>query len=183
MPVTRRTLRTARAIRVEIDREVEHAVADLVRAWGVAWDAVADEWRAAVAELVAAMQDGRWPSRAVILRSARVQRAMQITAAKIDELGKHVGVRVKQGLPDLLAAQECSHPCGKHLKGEGFDNIVVGSQFKAHYLVGGSIFGRKHKDRQPCIDGAQALQDCQPVQPGHHDVKNDKVRRVGARDR
>ncbi len=106
MPVTRRTLRTARAIRVDIDREVEHAVADLVRAWGVAWDAVADEWRVAVAELVAAMQDGRWPSRAVILRNARVQRAMQITAGKIDELGQYVGVRVTQGIPDLLAAQE-----------------------------------------------------------------------------
>lgn len=106
MPVTRRTLRTARAIRVEIDREVEQAVADLVRAWGVAWDVVADEWRAAVAELVAAMQDGRWPSRAVILRNARVQRAMQITAGKIDELGQYVGVRVTQGIPDLLAAQE-----------------------------------------------------------------------------
>lgn len=106
MPVTRKTLRTARTIRVDIDREVEEAVADLVRAWGVAWDAVADEWRAAVADLTGAMQDGRWPSRAAILRSARVQRAMQITAAKIDELGRHVGVRVVQSLPSLLATQE-----------------------------------------------------------------------------
>lgn len=106
MAISRRTLRHARAIRVDIDAEVEQAVADIVRAWGVAWDAVADEWRAAVADLVAGMTDGRWPSRAVILRNARVQRAMQITAGKLDELGRQAGVRIVQGIPDLIAGQE-----------------------------------------------------------------------------
>lgn len=106
MPVSRRTLRHARTIRVDIDTEVEQAVADLVRAWGVAWDVVADEWRAAVAELTAGMKDGMWPSRTVILRNARVQKAMQITAGKLDELGQYAGVRIMQGIPDLLASQE-----------------------------------------------------------------------------
>ena len=108
MPVTRRTLRTARAIRVDIDREVEQAVADLVRAWGVAWDVVADEWRAAVAELTAAMQDGRWPSRAVILRSARVQRAMQITAGKIGPTW--VTDRLTKPHPDAYVDQSATAP-------------------------------------------------------------------------
>ncbi len=106
MAISRRTLRHARAIRVDIDAAVEAAVADLVRAWGVAWDVVADEWRAAVAELTASMRDGRWPSRAVILRNARVQAAMQVTAAKLEELGQLAGVRIVQGVPDLLASQE-----------------------------------------------------------------------------
>jgi SPP1 gp7 family putative phage head morphogenesis protein len=106
MATSRRTLRHARTIRVDIDTAVEAAVADLVRAWGVAWDAVADEWRAAVADLTAGMTDGRWPSRAVILRNARVQAAMQVTARKLEELGQFAGVRIVQGVPDLLASQE-----------------------------------------------------------------------------
>ena len=108
MAVNRRTMRLSRTIRVEIDDQVEKALADIVQAWGVAWDAVADEWRSAVADLSAGMKDGRWPSRAVILRNARVLRAMQITAAKLDELGTHSGVRIVQGIPDLLAAQEAA---------------------------------------------------------------------------
>lgn len=106
MSVSRKTMRLARSIRVDIDDAVEQALAELVRAWGVAWDSVADEWRAAVAELTAGMKDGKWPSRAVILRNARVIRAMKITAAKLDELGLQSGVRIVQGLPDLIAGQE-----------------------------------------------------------------------------
>jgi SPP1 gp7 family putative phage head morphogenesis protein len=100
------TLRHARQIRVVIDDSVEQALADLVKQWGVAWDAVADEWRAAVAELSAARVDGRWPSRTVILRNARVQAAMQITSGKLDELSRNAGIRIVQGIPDLLTAQE-----------------------------------------------------------------------------
>lgn len=106
MATSRRTLRHARQIRIDIDTAVEAAVADLVRSWGVAWDTVADEWRAAVAELTAGMKDGRWPARAVILRNARVQKAMQATATKLEELGRLAGVRIVQGVPDLLASQE-----------------------------------------------------------------------------
>ena len=100
------TIRQARHIRVLIDTVVDGTVADLVQAWGSAWDAVADEWRAAVAELQTLTVDGRWPARATILRSMRVQRAMQITAAKLDELSAAAGVRIVQDLPDLIGAQE-----------------------------------------------------------------------------
>lgn len=106
MATSRATLRHARQLRVVIDDSVEQALADLVKAWGVAWDAVADEWRLAVAELAAVRVDGRWPSRTVILRNARVQAAMQITSAKLDELSRNSGIRILQGVPDLLSAQE-----------------------------------------------------------------------------
>ncbi len=106
MAVSRATLRRARAIRILIDDQVEAALRDLVEAWGLAWDTVVDEWKAAAAELAATRPDSGWHARSVVLRNVRAQRALQQTAQALDELAKHAGVRILRDVPELLAAQE-----------------------------------------------------------------------------
>lgn len=101
MAINRRTLRLLDGMRLSIDATVDRAVADLVAAWGRAWNELAGEWDAALADLVAASKDGQWPSRRQITRAKRARDALAATRDALDELTADFGVRVLQDLPTL----------------------------------------------------------------------------------
>jgi SPP1 gp7 family putative phage head morphogenesis protein len=104
--VSKATLRHARTIRVVIDDHVEAALRDLVEAWGLAWDTVVDEWKAAAADLAATVPAGGWHTRASVLRNVRAQNALQLTMQALDELAQHAGVRILRDMPMILDSQE-----------------------------------------------------------------------------
>ncbi|WP_152185343.1 phage minor head protein [Segeticoccus rhizosphaerae] len=101
MAVNRRTLRLIAGMRLSIDTTVDKAVTDLIAAWGTAWNEVAGEWQDALADLVAASTDGKWPSRTQIRRADRARRALAVTRDSLDQLTKDFGVRVVQDLTPL----------------------------------------------------------------------------------
>lgn len=104
MAINRRTLRLVDGMRLSIDATVDRAVADLVAAWGRAWNELASEWDAALSDLVTASTDGKWPSRRQIMRAKRARDALAATREALDGLTTDFGVRVLQDVPSLTAA-------------------------------------------------------------------------------
>lgn len=99
MAVNRETLRLANGLRVAILATLDATDAEILRAWGNAWDELAREWDAAIADLVAASKDGRWPSAAKIHRAKRAQAALEATREALTELAKQLPITVAEALP------------------------------------------------------------------------------------
>jgi SPP1 gp7 family putative phage head morphogenesis protein len=104
MPITTETLRLVNGMRVQIDATVDAAAADLIRAWAVAWDEVAGEWAAALADLVANTTGGHWPTRGKVLRAERARRALQVTERALDAAVAQSEARVLQAVPTLTTS-------------------------------------------------------------------------------
>lgn len=104
MAVTAETLRLLGGMRIQVGGTVDTATSDLIRAWAVGWTEVRAEWDAALADLVIAGTDGRWPTPAQLARADRAQRALDLTRARLVDLGQQAGVRVLQDLPQLTGA-------------------------------------------------------------------------------
>ncbi len=104
MAVTRRTLRLLDEIRARVDSTVDAATNSLVAAWFEAWQTVLGDWVDAVAEIQAASEDGKWPTRAQLLRMERVQRALDATYAGLERLSDLAGVTIVGTLDDVVAA-------------------------------------------------------------------------------
>lgn len=100
MSATPTTLRQARAMRLELDATVDAATRDLAKAWSGAWEELADEWAAAVDELLR-LGDGEWPTRAQINRARRAQRAMAAAVDALQHLAKTAGVRILRDVSQL----------------------------------------------------------------------------------
>lgn len=103
MAIGRETLRLLDGMRIAMNGPVDAADAALVRSWGAAWNELAAEWDAALADLVAASRDGQWPSRAQIRRAKRVQSALTLTRESLLELSRQLPVTVTQALPAMTA--------------------------------------------------------------------------------
>lgn len=99
MAVSRETLRLANGLRVAILATLDATDAAILRAWGNAWDELASEWDHAIADLVAASKDGRWPSAAKIRRAKRAQAALAATRDALTDLAKQLPVTVAEALP------------------------------------------------------------------------------------
>lgn len=100
MSVTADTLAKARGLRVVLDKTVDAATRDLVKAWSGAWHEIADEWASAVDELVQ-LGDGDWPTQTQVLRAKRAQKAMQAAREALDDLAKTSGVRILRDVSQL----------------------------------------------------------------------------------
>ena len=103
MSVTDRTLRAAENVRRTVNRQVNGVTRSLTAAWVQAWDEVVGEWRAALAELVAASADGGWPSRGALTRFDRAQQAIEITHKRLLELYAEAGQTISAKLPEVTA--------------------------------------------------------------------------------
>lgn len=99
MPVTSRTLRLQRQLEAELASITNHQVRDLVRAWAEAWDEVAPDLTATLLEMLVS---GDKVSRAQLLRSTRLRRALTIIAASLKQLAEDAGVRVIGDLADII---------------------------------------------------------------------------------
>ncbi len=101
MAVNRKTLRLIDGMRIAMLAPVDATTAAIIKAWGTAWNELAQEWDDALQDLVAASKDGRWPSRRQVVRAKRAQRAMATTRAALMDLAADLPVQVTQALPTM----------------------------------------------------------------------------------
>jgi SPP1 gp7 family putative phage head morphogenesis protein len=116
MAVRRDTLRLLHNIRVALDRTVDAATVDLVKAWARAWDTLALDWEASIRELQGLRDDGKWPTRRQIDYAERTQKALFYTHTALIGLGDYTGVSVRGAMPSAV------HLASAHLD-------VIASQF------------------------------------------------------
>ncbi|NUO35645.1 MAG: phage head morphogenesis protein [Dermatophilaceae bacterium] len=103
MAIGDETLTLIYGMRVAMLKPVDATAQAIIRAWGVAWNEIAGEWDAALAELVSLSKDGKWPNRAQIARAKRAQRAMAITRDALQQLADELPITVTQVLPRMTA--------------------------------------------------------------------------------
>lgn len=102
MTVTDETLSTLAAMRYATAARVDSVTQDLELAWARAWNEVSREWEDAVADLVAASQDGKWPSPTKVRRAKRAMAALETTRKLLDDLGGMVPARIVADLDVLV---------------------------------------------------------------------------------
>lgn len=111
------TLRLGRQLRAKVGAEADAATRALTASWIKAWDALAKEIDAAVADAVdTAVKLGRWPTSYELRRIVRVRAALLNAQDALVELGTRAGVTITDaagkaisttaaGEPDLIASQ------------------------------------------------------------------------------
>lgn len=105
MAVTRQTLRLLRDLRAAVGRQADDAVRDLTAAWVQAWTLLAPDWRAAISDLLGwAQTHGRWPTPVELARNPLLQRALDLTAGELTNLGEQTGTAVTTGAGGVVAA-------------------------------------------------------------------------------
>lgn len=109
MAVNRETLALLDGMRVSLDTTVDATTRELARQWGTAWNELRGEWQAAIDDLVNASTDGRWPTRAQIVRAERAQRALAITRDALDNLAQQAGVTIVQPVTQLTGEAAAWH--------------------------------------------------------------------------
>lgn len=101
MALTSKTITVASDAKIELERYVDELTADLVKAWGRAWDEIVDEWEKLVDELIA-LGDDSWPKASQVIRYARTKQALAMAAERLDELAKNSGVVISRSIPQLI---------------------------------------------------------------------------------
>ncbi|WP_210651336.1 minor capsid protein [Nocardioides sp. SYSU D00065] len=99
MAVTARTLRLQQALSRELDKILDAQQRALVSAWVDAWDEVAPDLTAALLEMLVA---GETVTRAQLLRSTRLRRALAVVADNVEQLAHDAGVRITGDLRDVI---------------------------------------------------------------------------------
>lgn len=99
MSVTARTLQLQQQIRDSLDKIVDAQTRDLVAAWADAWDEVAPDLTATLLEMLVA---GPRVTRAQLLRSQRLRRALAVIKAQLGELAGQAGARIVADLEQVI---------------------------------------------------------------------------------
>lgn len=99
MAVTAETLRVQAELRASLDHIVDNQTRDLVAAWADAWDEVAPDLTAALLEQLVA---GEQITRAQLLRSTRLRKALQVIKGQLQDLSDQAGVRIVADLQDVI---------------------------------------------------------------------------------
>ncbi|WP_346007283.1 phage minor head protein [Janibacter terrae] len=102
MAINEETLVLLDGMRTGVGTHVDQVTQDLTLAWSRAWNEVAAEWEAAIADLVAASKDGKWPPASKVRRARRALRARDATRELLKDLQGLVPVRVVQDVDALL---------------------------------------------------------------------------------
>jgi SPP1 gp7 family putative phage head morphogenesis protein len=99
MAITARTLRLQRALARELDRILDTQQRALVSAWVDAWDEIAPDLTAVLLDMLVA---GDAVTRAQLLRSTRLRKALAVIADNLETLAVDAGVRVTGDLRDVI---------------------------------------------------------------------------------
>lgn len=99
MAVTADTLRLQERIRRDLEKITNAQTRDLVRAWADAWTEVQPDLTAALLEQLTA---GEGVTRAQMLRSTRLRKALQVIAAQLKDLAGAAGVRITADLQSVI---------------------------------------------------------------------------------
>lgn len=102
MSVTEETLTLLDGMRVGTGTHVDQVTQDLTLAWSRAWNEVATEWESAIADLLAASKDGKWPPAHKVRRARRALRARDATRELLQDLQGMVPIRVMADVDQLL---------------------------------------------------------------------------------
>lgn len=103
MAITAKTLRLTKQLRADLLKITNEHDRALTKAWVDAWDIVSTDLENAVNELIANAQGGVL-SRSTILRSRRLQYALQAIAAKLEQLSSDAGRLITDDLPEVVRA-------------------------------------------------------------------------------
>ena len=101
MAITAKTLQLTKRLRADLLKITNQHDRALTKAWVDAWDTVSTDLENAVNELIANAQGGIL-SRAMILRSRRLQYALQVIAAKLEQLTADAGRLITDDLPAVV---------------------------------------------------------------------------------
>lgn len=99
MAITARTLRLQRQLARELDRILDAQEKALVSAWVDAWDEIAPDLTAVLLDMLVA---GENVTRAQLLRSTRLRKALAVVADHLDQLAADAGVRITGDLADVI---------------------------------------------------------------------------------
>ncbi|MGG5257469.1 phage minor head protein [Phycicoccus avicenniae] len=102
MAIDRRTLDEIRGMRIDLDGTVGFHEQQLILAWARSWSELRGAWLDAIDDLVAASQDGAWPSRAKIRKARRAQAALALTTDALDQLARDFQVRILRDVPKVV---------------------------------------------------------------------------------
>ena len=102
MAISEETLTVIGRLRASTGYGVDQVTQDLSTAWARAWNEVADEWEAAIGDLIAARTNGAWPTATQVRRAERAAKALAATRDLLADLAGTVPLRVGDGLPELL---------------------------------------------------------------------------------
>lgn len=108
MAVTADTLRLQEQIRRDLEKITNAQTRDLVRAWADAWTEVQPDLTTALLEQLVA---GEKVTRAQLLRSTRLRKALQLVADQLETLAAQSGVRISgdlQRVVDTAGAAQAS---------------------------------------------------------------------------
>lgn len=100
MAITRRTLRLEQQLRADLAKVTDAQTRDLVKAWAAAWNEVEADLRDT---LLAMLTAGDQVTRAQLLRSTRLQKALRVIAGNLRTLARDAGVRVTGDLEQVIA--------------------------------------------------------------------------------
>jgi len=103
MPVTPKALRLAQRVRRDLLRIGDTHTRELTKAWVDAWDDIAGDLEKALVELITTGQTGML-SQATVLRSQRLQQALDLVARRLTRLTDDAGRRVAADLPQIVRA-------------------------------------------------------------------------------
>ena len=81
----------------------------------------------------------------------------------------------------IAAPSQGPQPRLQFREGEGLGQVVVGAAIEPADAIGDRIARGEHQDRRPDVVLAKALAGLEAVDPGQHDVEDDRV--VGCRSR
>lgn len=106
MAITAKTLELIAARRAALGQTLDAQELALVKAWVEAWDQLAPEFEAALAQMLAGAKDGRLTA-AQVARNVRLSKALALAAERLDELGSFAGETILVDLQTqvLVAAQ------------------------------------------------------------------------------
>lgn len=101
MAITRETLRLQQQLRRDIAKIADAQVRDLVKAWATTWDEVSVDLDLALRDLAAAA-DGKRITRAMVIRTERLSRALLVISNRLEKLAKDAGVRITGDLDKIV---------------------------------------------------------------------------------
>jgi SPP1 gp7 family putative phage head morphogenesis protein len=94
------------ALKAATGGQIDATTARAMTGWVSAWHELTDEWALALTDLANQADDGRWPSRATVLRSDRALAALAHTAERIEQLAAATGDVVAGDLSALVGMAE-----------------------------------------------------------------------------
>jgi hypothetical protein len=111
MPISRKTLKLTRALKVTVGQEADAATRTLAGAWVKAWDELSTQMQAAVADVVAeAVKLGRWPHPWELARAERLGTALTHAERTLTTLSERAGVTISGSLGPIVAATGSAEP-------------------------------------------------------------------------